>query len=123
MTNWLQTLNRLQRQEVPCVMVTVATTVGSTPREVGSKMIVTADELFGTIGGGNLEFQACKIARDQLCHSSSRQLNVFRWGLVWDSVAAGWLICCLNRLSGQTSGSIWRLITKGWTGNGFDVCR
>ena len=80
MNNWLPTLNRLQQQSIPCVMVTVASTTGSTPREAGCKMVVTADELFGTIGGGNLEFQACKIARDQLDNSSSQQLKRFPLG-------------------------------------------
>jgi len=80
MTNWLQTLARLQQEEVACVMVTVASTVGSTPREVGSKMIVTADQLFGTIGGGNLEFQACRIARDQLGESSTQRIKRFPLG-------------------------------------------
>ncbi len=58
-------------------MVTVASTVGSTPREVGTKMIVTEDAMFGTIGGGNLEFQACSIARDQI---QSKQLRRFPLG-------------------------------------------
>jgi len=80
MINWLPTLAKLQQDDIACVMVTVASTVGSTPREVGSKMIVTADELFGTIGGGNLEFQACKIARDQLGQSASQQLKRFPLG-------------------------------------------
>ena len=80
MRNWLQTLATLQQQDIACVVVTVASTVGSTPREVGSKMIVTADELFGTIGGGNLEFQACKIARDQLESSSPQHLRRFPLG-------------------------------------------
>ena len=80
MHNWLPTLARLQKEDVACVMVTVASTVGSTPREAGSKMIVTADELFGTIGGGNLEFQACKIARDQLDNSSPQHLKRFPLG-------------------------------------------
>ncbi len=77
MNSWLQKLAELQRNGVACVMVTVASTVGSTPREAGSKMIVTADELFGTIGGGNLEFQACSIARDQI---QSKQLRRFPLG-------------------------------------------
>ncbi|MCP4488399.1 MAG: xanthine dehydrogenase accessory protein XdhC [Gammaproteobacteria bacterium] len=80
MNNWLLTLNRLQQQNMPCVMVTVASTTGSTPRETGSKMIVTLDELFGTIGGGNLEFQACKIARDQLANTPLQQLKRFPLG-------------------------------------------
>ncbi len=80
MTGWLQKLAELQREQIACVMVTVASTLGSTPREVGSKMIVTADELFGTIGGGNLEFQACSIARNQLDNPEPQQLRRFPLG-------------------------------------------
>ena len=50
----------------PAVLVSVDSIVGSTPREAGARMIVTDVEIYGTIGGGNLEFQACRIARDQL---------------------------------------------------------
>ncbi len=39
---------------------------GSTPREAGCKMVVTADAAHGTIGGGNLEFQSL-IARARTC--------------------------------------------------------
>ena len=80
MHNWLQKLSELQQQGIPAVMVTVASIVGSTPREVGSKMIVSADDLFGTIGGGNLEFQAIKIARDQLDNPVPQQLRRFPLG-------------------------------------------
>ena len=48
------------------VLVTVASTRGSVPREAGTKMIVTADAVHGTIGGGHLEHQAIGIARAQL---------------------------------------------------------
>ena len=48
------------------VMVTVAHIAGSAPREAGAKMLVTRDALFGTIGGGNLEFEAITIARQKL---------------------------------------------------------
>jgi xanthine dehydrogenase accessory factor len=48
------------------VLVTVAHVKGSTPRPPGTKMIVTADALHGTIGGGHLEFTAIDIARRQL---------------------------------------------------------
>ena len=48
------------------VLVTVASTRGSVPREAGTKMIVTVDAVHGTIGGGHLEYQAIGIARAQL---------------------------------------------------------
>ena len=66
MNDWQQTLDSLRRAGTPAVLVSVDSSVGSTPRESGAKMIVTADRLYGTIGGGNLEYQACRIAREQL---------------------------------------------------------
>jgi xanthine dehydrogenase accessory factor len=78
--NWVQTLVSLQQQKIPAVMVTVASTVGSTPREPGAKMIVTGDALYGTIGGGNLEHKACAIARSQLDTDEPNQLRRFPLG-------------------------------------------
>lgn len=56
-----------------CAMVTVADTRGSTPRELGARMLVTRERLFGTIGGGRLEYDAMQEARallaDGACHA------------------------------------------------------
>jgi xanthine dehydrogenase accessory factor len=78
--NWVNRLIELQQQAIPAVMVTVASTVGSTPREPGAKMIVTRESLYGTIGGGNLEYQACMIARSQLDTEQPNQLKRFPLG-------------------------------------------
>lgn len=80
MMNWVQTLQRLQQQRVTAVMVTVASTIGSTPREPGTRMIVTSDSMYGTIGGGNLEYQACAIARSQLDSPGPNRLKRFPLG-------------------------------------------
>ena len=48
------------------VVVTVAAAKGSTPREAGTKMAVGGDQFRGTIGGGNLEFRALRLARAML---------------------------------------------------------
>ena len=50
----------------PVVRVVVAGTQGSVPREVGASVLVTADGLEGTIGGGALEFEAIERARASL---------------------------------------------------------
>lgn len=60
---WLPVLTALTEKGAPCVLITVMEAKGSTPREAGVKMVVTAAEQFGTIGGGNLEFQAIAEAR------------------------------------------------------------
>ena len=49
-----------------CVVVTLDSIIGSAPREVGCRMIVTSDKTFGSIGGGNLEFKATAYAQGLL---------------------------------------------------------
>ena len=51
-------------------MVTLDSIIGSAPREVGCRMIVTSDKTFGSIGGGNLEFKATAHAQDLLAKKS-----------------------------------------------------
>ena len=46
--------------------MTVLDTRGSSPRDVGTKMVVSKDEVFDTIGGGALEHQCIKTARELL---------------------------------------------------------
>ena len=48
------------------ILVTVARTSGSVPREVGAWMAVTAVGITGTVGGGHLEFDAIARARAAL---------------------------------------------------------
>jgi xanthine dehydrogenase accessory factor len=66
MDDWLRALVDLTERGVPHVLITQAEALGSTPRAIGTKMVVTQDHLFGTIGGGQLEFQACQKARIML---------------------------------------------------------
>jgi xanthine dehydrogenase accessory factor len=48
------------------VVVSVAQTRGSVPRESGTRMLVSADQVAGTVGGGHLELKAIAMARDRL---------------------------------------------------------
>ena len=66
MSRWDEAVNAVRTSGVAAVLVSVDSIIGSTPREPGAKMIVTADSQYGTVGGGNLEFQASEIARNQL---------------------------------------------------------
>jgi xanthine dehydrogenase accessory factor len=63
---WIEELTDLCAADEPAVLVTVAGIRGSAPREVGAKMIVTAKETIGTIGGGQLEYQCTRVAVDLL---------------------------------------------------------
>lgn len=61
--DWITALADCQRDGRPSVVVTVTEVAGSAPRAAGTKMLVTADALYGTIGGGALEFTAIETAR------------------------------------------------------------
>ncbi|MDD5326014.1 MAG: xanthine dehydrogenase accessory protein XdhC [Polaromonas sp.] len=60
----------------PAVLVQVASTEGSAPRDAGAWMAVFADALVGTIGGGHLEYQAIAAARAQLKKSVQEEETV-----------------------------------------------
>ncbi len=66
MTGWLHTLACELRAGTPAMLVIVAKVQGSGPREPGARMIVTEGGLFGTIGGGQLEYEAIAMARTAL---------------------------------------------------------
>ncbi|MBO1518271.1 xanthine dehydrogenase accessory protein XdhC [Oceanisphaera pacifica] len=78
--NWIQILAELERKGEPCVMVTVVEHKGSTPRDSGTKMLVTEQGCYATIGGGHLEYKALKLARAMLLSGES-QMKVERFNL------------------------------------------
>lgn len=59
----------------PAARVIVERALGSTPREAGATMLVTAGEVCGTIGGGRLELDAVDGARAML----ARCEDTWRW--------------------------------------------
>ncbi len=63
MIDWLTALRDLERCHLPALLVTVTSVAGSAPREPGARMIVTACDLQGSIGGGRLEHDAVELAR------------------------------------------------------------
>ena len=48
------------------VLITIDSFEGSSPREVGAWMLVFENDVLGTVGGGNLEFQAIAHGRELL---------------------------------------------------------
>ncbi|MBE9543981.1 MAG: XdhC family protein [Proteobacteria bacterium] len=48
-----QKVAELKRQSIDAALATIVETTGSTPREVGAKMIICADgTIYGSVGGG-----------------------------------------------------------------------
>ncbi|KQZ67742.1 molybdenum cofactor sulfurylase [Nocardioides sp. Root151] len=60
---WMRAVQRLREQRQPGVLVTITSVRGHSPREAGAKMVVSADQTWDTVGGGNLEAVAVERAR------------------------------------------------------------
>lgn len=80
MSAWPEKLAALIEAGIPAALVTVAAVKGSAPREAGAAMIVTERDLFGTIGGGRLEYRAARLARAMLRVGAVAQLREFPLG-------------------------------------------
>jgi xanthine dehydrogenase accessory factor len=72
---WFEAIHYCEQHAKGYALITVLTTAGSTPREQGTKMVVTADRQFDTIGGGHLEFKAIELAREALAESINQRHN------------------------------------------------
>ncbi|GBR10770.1 xanthine dehydrogenase accessory protein XdhC [Acetobacter oeni] len=62
----IEAIRHWQRQNAPVAHLTVLKALGSTPREAGAFMLVSASNTSGTIGGGELEWRAIFKARSML---------------------------------------------------------
>lgn len=67
--SWLGTINKLSKEGTSFVLVTVARVRGHAPRGAGSKMVVSAGETWGSVGGGNLEADTMHRARTLLAEA------------------------------------------------------
>lgn len=66
---------RWQLAARPAVVVQVLAHQGSVPRETGTRMLVAADEVAGTIGGGHLELRAIADARALLASGAQQAVE------------------------------------------------
>ncbi len=81
MPDWIPALAAAARCGERRVLVTVAHAAGSTPRAAGTAMVVGLDTTNGTIGGGHLEFEAIRMARDALGHAAAPATWLVRFPL------------------------------------------
>lgn len=64
--DWVEAVAALRRDGLPGVLVTVLEVRGHAPRDAGAKMVVGAEQTWGSVGGGNLEISAIERARELL---------------------------------------------------------
>ena len=71
-----RTLAEIEKNNEPAALCTVVKSIGSTPRHVGSKMLVYPDKKFvGTVGGGDLEKRVLNEALLAMSDGQTRLLS------------------------------------------------
>lgn len=63
-SKWFEAVQACEQHGQSYVIATVLGAAGSIPRDQGSKMVITLDDTFDTLGGGHLEFSVTQKARD-----------------------------------------------------------
>ncbi|MBU2713499.1 xanthine dehydrogenase accessory protein XdhC [Zooshikella harenae] len=72
-TGWIDAIMQLNTANQDFVLVTLLATCGSTPRNAGTKMVITENNIFDSVGGGNLEYQIISVARKLLSDLNVQQ--------------------------------------------------
>ena len=104
MSGWLHALATLDGQRTPAVLVTVVAAKGSVPRPPGTHMVVTADGLHDTIGGGHLELQAIAIARELIAgDAGGERTRRFPLGASLGQCCGGAVTLLFEPVAGPTS--------------------
>lgn len=76
MSSIYQALSELEKHNESAALCTVVKSEGSTPRHVGSKMLVYPDGKFlGTVGGGEMESRVIKSALETLISGDAQTLS------------------------------------------------
>ena len=104
MSEWIdQALAAVTRGE-QLAMATVVGAQGSTPREIGARMLVWPDHFTGTIGGGSLERQALDQARKLLTHDTRRHaLQDYPLGPLLGQCCGGRVRLLVERLDAESA--------------------
>ena len=89
MNEWIEDLADLSAADERAVVVTVAGIRGSAPRETGAKMLVTASDTIGTIGGGQLEHQCTRLAVGMLDSETAPAVQTFPLGAAMGQCCGG----------------------------------
>ena len=89
--DWLSALVHFRKNNTACVVVLITQVSGSAPRAAGTRMLVTQNEVHGTIGGGALELEGISHARALMVCAAEGGNGVEHKGDKSDSLA---LVSC-----------------------------
>jgi xanthine dehydrogenase accessory factor len=94
-------LDRFRGGESAAALVRVETARGSTPRESGAWMVVGAQAIVGTVGGGQLEYMAIDAARAMLARGQDSQTLDIPLGPEIGQCCGGRTVLTVRRLDAQ----------------------
>ncbi|HUP20537.1 MAG TPA: XdhC family protein [Gemmatimonadota bacterium] len=72
----LEAIERAIEAKRPVVLATIVRARGSTPRGVGTRMVIEPDRMVGTVGGGCGEAAVLEAARAALADGRARMVAV-----------------------------------------------
>lgn len=103
--NWIREALESVRSGEPLAMVSVVGAQGSTPRELGARMLVWPDRFSGTIGGGSLERQGLEQARRLLAQDARRHaLQDYPLGPLLGQCCGGHVRLLVERVDAESLG-------------------
>jgi xanthine dehydrogenase accessory factor len=119
----------LQRQGQPCVLATVISSRGSSPRKAGAKMLVRGDgSSVGTIGGGKVEFEIIAASLAALSDGTGSRTETMILDEKYGHACGGELTVYLEPLMGMPrlivcgGGHVGQAVTALASFAGFRVC-
>ncbi len=98
----------------PVVLVTVARARGSTPRAAGTRMAVAASAIFGTIGGGRLEWEAMQRARAMITDGDTSDTLELPLGPAVGQCCGGYVVLRLERADTATIAALAEAEARDW---------
>lgn len=89
-SKWFEAVQACEQQGQSYVIATVLGAAGSIPRDQGSKMVITMDQTFDTLGGGHLEFSVTQKARELIDQNkAANQVEHFPLGATLGQCCGG----------------------------------
>jgi xanthine dehydrogenase accessory factor len=100
---WINEALAAAKAGEPLAMVSIVGAQGSTPREIGARMLVWPDRFTGTIGGGSLERQGLDQARKLLGQEGRRHaLQDYPLGPLLGQCCGGHVRLLVERVDGES---------------------
>jgi len=104
--HWSEAIQQCHKRGEAYAIATVMGVAGSTPREPGSKMVITESTSYSTIGGGQLEFAVMLKARELLLKGEAAQ-QIEAFPLAATGQCCGGNVSVLLEIIPATAWQVW----------------